>query len=779
MFKNYLKIAFRGFIRHKSMTLINIFGLAIGMAVCILLLLWVQDEMSYDKFHQNSKNIYSLVQKGVWNDGQTYGSRTIPYRLAPLMHELYPEVENHVRLRTFGGAMMQVDDKTFYEDDVLLTEPALFEMFSFELVKGDLEVVLKEIHSIILTEDTAHKYFGDEDPMGKVIRFNDNIDFTVTGIAANPPPNSSINFNMIIPFEILGQERITGWSWESSGYVQLQQGVDFDAFSEKISHTITEHHPDNKNTVLLQPLSKVHLYNPLGHPESLLFVLIFAAIGIIVLLIACINFMNLSTARSAKRAREVGIRKVVGADKKQLIGQFLSESILLAFISLIVAFLLVELFLPAFNQLSGKELSVKPSNITFLLNLIGITLFVGIVSGSYPALYLSRFKPTKVLKSGNAPKTKNKFRTVLVVFQFTISIALIICTATVYNQLKYIQNKDLGYTKDYIVTVPMNAELGESFTAFKEELKKETNIIGITNASTSPAYVGNVNPAIWEGKADDERVLFNFYLVEYEFLDVFELEIVAGENFKKEYVTGNEIPYIVNEAAIKLMQLEDPIGKRFAMYNETNQGIIVGVVKDYHFQTLTNEIGPIMITTLNWWRGQIFIKISPGNVTKTLQFIEETFNKFAPSFQFQYSFLDEDIDDLYRSFYEMGSIIKYFAILAIFISCLGLFGLASFMTEQRTKEIGIRKVLGSSVSTIVILLSKGFVKWVLLSNFIAWPIAYYAMNKFLQMFVYKAGMNIWLFVISGLLVLAIALVTVGYQTIKTANANPVEALKYE
>ncbi len=777
MFKNYLKIAFRGFIRHKSMTLINTFGLAIGMAVCILLLLWVQDEMSYDDFHPNGNNLYRVIQVGVWNDGETYGSSTIPYMIAPVMQEDYPEIVDHVRLRTFNGAMMQVDDKTFYEDNILLSEVSLFKMFSFELLKGDQEVVLKEIHSIILTEDTAHKYFGDEDPMGKVIRYNDNIDFTVTGIAANPPQNSSINFNMIIPFEILGEERITGWSWESSGYVQLQEETNIASFSEKIVDTIVRHHPDNENTVLLQPLSRVHLYNPLGHPESLIFVLIFAAIGIIVLLIACINFMNLTTARSSKRAREVGIRKVVGADKKQLIGQFLSESILLAFISLIIAFVLVELFLPAFNQLSGKELSVEPSNITFLFSLIGITLFVGIVSGSYPALYLSGFKPNKVLKSGNAPKTKNRFRTVLVVFQFTISIALIICTATVYNQLKYIQNKDLGYTKDYIVNVPMNAELNESFTAFKEELGKNTNIRGVTNASTSPAYVGNVNPALWEGKADDKRVLFNFYLVEYEFLDVFGLELVAGENFRKKYVKGDEIPYIVNEAAIKLMQLEDPIGKRFTMYDD--KGIIIGVVKDYHFQTLTNEIGPIMITTLNWWRREAFIKINPHNVTETLGFIEETFNKFAPSFQFQYSFLDEDIDELYHEFYEMGSIIKYFAILAIFISCLGLFGLASFMTEQRTKEIGIRKVLGSSVSTIVILLSKGFGKWVLLGNFIAWPIAYHAMNKFLAMFAYRAELNIWLFIISGLLALVIALFTVGYQTIKSANSNPVKALKYE
>jgi len=779
MLKKNLVIIFRGFIRHKSSTIINIFGLAIGMTVCILLLLWVQDELSYDRFHLNSKDLYRVIQVGKWNDGNIYGNSTIPYVLAPILHDEFPEIIDHVRLRTINGIMMQTDDKTFYEDDVLLTEASLFDMFSFQLLKGDKEFVLKDLHSIILSESTAKKYFGDEDPMGKIIRFNDKNDYNVTGIVSDSPKNSSINYNMIIPFEILGKERITSWSWESSGYIHLKEGTDFNQFSEKILDTIVRNNPENKNTVLLQPLSKVHLYNPLGDPEKLIFVLIFAAIGIIVLLLACINFMNLTTAQSAKRAREVGIRKVAGASKKQLIIQFMSESILLAFISLIFAFILVEMFLPAFNQLSSKELSVNLSNFMFILNLLILTIIVGIVSGSYPALFLSGFKPNKVLKSGNTPKSKNRFRTILVVFQFTISIALIISTITVYNQLKYIQNKDLGYSKDYIVTFSMNSELRKSFTAFKDELKKETNIIGITNASTSPAFVGNVNPAIWEGKVDDEKVQFNFYLVEHEFLDVFDLELVSGESFKKEYNNGDEIPYIVNESAVKLMNLEDPLGKHFAMYNDSTRGVIIGVVKDYHFQTLTNEIGPIMITTLNWWREKAFIKIKSQNVTETIKIIEKNFNKFAPNFPFKYSFLDDEIDELYGGFYEMGSIIKYFAILAIFISCLGLFGLASFMTEQRTKEIGVRKVLGSSVTAIVVLLSKGFCKWVIIANIVAWPMAFYAMNKFLQIFAYKIELNFLTFFLSGLIALVIALITVSYKTIKAANSNPIEALKYE
>lgn len=779
MFKNYIKIAFRNFGRNKAYIFINIFGLAIGMAVCILLLLWVQNELSYDKFHENADQIYSVIQEGIWNDGETFGSRTIPYRLAPLMHELYPEIEEHVRLRSFSGMMMKVDNKTFYENNVLLTEPALFRIFSFDLVSGNLETAFNDKHNMILTEATARKYFGDEDPMGKVIRYNDSVDFTITGVTANPPLNSSIYFSMILPFDMLGEKRINSWSWESSGYVMLHKNSDIYAFKQKIVNTIPENNPENKNLTRIQPLSRIHLYDPLDQPENLIFVMIFAAIGIIVLLIACINFMNLSTARSAKRAKEVGIRKVVGANRRGLIKQFLSESILTAIIAMMIAFVLVELFLPAFNYLSHKELCVSLANTTFLFGLFLITILVGLISGSYPAFYLSHFNPSEILKSGNAPRTKNRFRTILVVFQFSISIALIICTATVYYQLRYIQTKDLGFTKDFIINVQMNNELDESFEAFKDEMLKNPNILGVTASSTSPANVGNVNPAEWEGKMDEERILFNFFLVEKDFLDVFDMELLAGENFSKDHKKGEPLPYILNESAIKLMQLEDPIGKRFMMYNEQNAGEIIGVVKDYHFQSLTNDIGPIMITTQKWWWGQVFIKVNPANIQNSMDYIEQIVKKFSPSYPYEYSFLDEDISLMYNEFYEMGSIIKYFAILAIFISCLGLFGLASFMTEQRTKEIGVRKVLGSSVTKIVVLLTQGFSKWVLLANIFAWPIAYFAIRKFLEMFAFNSGINIWLFVFSGAAALLISIITVGYQTMKAAGANPVRALKYE
>jgi ABC-type antimicrobial peptide transport system permease subunit len=779
MLKNYFKIAFRNFSRNKAFTLINILGLAIGMAVCILLLLWVQDELSYDSFHKSSENLYSVIQEGIWNDGQTYGNRTIPYRLAPLMHEIYPEVKNHVRLSTYNGMLMQVGDKTFYEDNVLLTEPALFEMFSFNMIKGDPELAFQDIYNLILTEETARKYFGDEDPMGKIIRYDDRVDFTITGIVAKPPLNSSISFNMILPFKILGEERINGWSWDSSGYVQLNEDINLQEFKEKIKNTIIENREGSENLVRIQSLNHVHLYNELDQPQSLIFVIIFAAIGIIVLLIACINFMNLSTARSAKRSKEVGIRKVVGAGRRSLIRQFLSESILTAFLAMIIAFVLVELLLPSFNNLAHKQLDISFSNLTFILGLIIITLLVGIISGSYPAFYLSHFIPSKVLKSGGTAKTNNRFRTILVVIQFSVSIALIICTATVYHQMKYIQNKDLGYTKDFIVNVPMNTELKKSFDSFKEELRKDPNIHGVTFANTPPANVNNVNSVEWEGRIDDGTLIFNFFLVEKDFLSVFDMNLVAGENFTKNHTRGEPIPYILNEAAIELMQMEDPIGKRFLMYDERNAGEIIGVVKDYHFQQLTNAIGPLMISTLNWGWNNSFIKVNPHDVQGSMEYIEATFKKFAPSFPYEYSFLDEDIDRLYTQYYEMGTIIKYFSILAVFISCLGLFGLASFMTEQRTKEIGVRKVMGSSAGEIIYLLAKGFSMWVLLANIFAWPIAYYAMKKFLDIFAFNPGINIWLFIFSGLIALFISICTIGYQTLKAANANPMKALKYE
>jgi putative ABC transport system permease protein len=778
MFRNYLLIAFRNFRRNKGYTFLNIFGLAIGIAVCILLFLWVKHETSFDRFNKNIDQIYSVIQKGIWNDGEEYGSYTIPYVLTPLMNELYPEIERHVRLRTLSDKMMQYDDKIFFED-ILLSEPDLLNIFSFELIKGDIETALEDKYSLILTETIARKYFGDEDPLGKVVRYSNRLDFTVTGIVKDPPTNSSVNFDIIAPFKVLGEERINGWSWESSGYILLREGVDVEDFSKKIENVILENNSENKNTVLLQPLKMRHLYGALDEPDSLNFVLVFSAIGILVLLIACINFMNLATARSLKRSKEVGMRKVMGARKNELIHQFLSESVLTAFLAMIIAVVLAELCLPEFNKLAGRELNLNLSNLTFTGFIIAVTLLVGFVSGSYPAFYLSRFKPDKVLKGSKSAKTKTHFRTILVVLQFTISIALIISTMIILIQMDYIRNKDLGFRKDQVIGIPINGELSESFRSFKDELLKNSNITGVTNASSSPANIGNVNPATWEGKVEEERVLFNFYLVEHDFLDIFEMQLVAGENFSKDLEEGDEIPYIVNESAVELMGLEDPIGKRFRMYDESNAGRIIGVVKDFHFQRLINDIGPIMITTLNWWRRVVYVKVNSKDMTYTLAHIENTHKKFAPSYPYEFSFLDEEIDDLYTNFYEMESIIKYFAILAILISCLGLFGLASFTTEQRTKEIGVRKVMGSSVTNIVFLLTKGFTKWVLLANIVAWPVAYYGMKKFLDMFAYKTNISILIFIFSGLLALLIAIITVCYQAIKAANANPVEALKYE
>lgn len=778
MIRNFLITAYRNIIRNKIYSMINVAGLSIGLAVGILLFLWVQNELSYDRFHENKERIFSVIQKGIWNNDEVYGNTTIPYILTPLMHQSFPEIEEHVRLRTLPERMVQFEDKIFFED-ILLTESGLFGIFSFKLLKGDPDLVLEDKYSMVVTESTSRKYFGEADPVGKVLRYSNRLDFTVTGIIEDPPENSSVRFDVLAPFKILGEERINGWSWESSGYILLREGVDAAEFSGKIENFIRENNPENDNTVRIQPLTMRHLYGPLDEPQALTFVIIFAAIGILVLLIACINFMNLATARSMKRAREVGIRKVVGAERGSLIRQFLGESMLVTIIAMLLAIIIVELLMPMFNQLAARNLGINFTDPVFLSFLFLITIIVGFVSGSYPAIYLSRYEPEKVLKGSRSSRNGAGFRRVLVVFQFTVSIALIISTLIILNQMRFIRNKDLGFTREQIVSIPNNGELRESYSSFKEELLKDPSIIGVTSASTSPAEVGNVNPALWEGKQDEERILFNFYLVEHDFLEVFDMELVAGTNFTKDVAEGEEFPYIVNEAAVKIMGLEDPVGKRFSMYNEDNAGRIIGVVKDYHFQRLTNDIGPIMITTANWWRSLIFVKLRPEGFQQQIDHIENIYKRFSPNFPFEYTFLDEDIEALYGDFYEMGSIIKYFAILAILISCLGLFGLATFSTEQRKKEICIRKVLGSSVSGLILLFLRSFTRWILVANIIAWPLAYYAMKEFLGMFAYKTDINPLLFILSAIMALLIAGVTVIYQTLKAAYANPVEALKYE
>ena len=785
MIKNYIKIAIRNLTRHKGYSLINIAGLAIGMACCILILLWVQDELSFDRFHKNSDNIYRVIQDINFVDHSTTWAIT-QGPLGPSLKEDFPEIVNFTRVTGRGFRLTYGDHS--YDEVVCMADGSIFEMFTFPLIKGDPQTALSDPHSIVLTQEMAKKYFGDENAIGKILRADNRYDFLVTGIIKEFPMNSHFRYDFLIPF-IFGRElKYTVDNWRNSQfstYVQIQEGLSYQDVVQKISGYLYEKPTIEKDARLnLQPLKRIHLYSNYefdGAHGDITYVAIFSLIAFFILIIACINFMNLTTARSANRAREVGVRKVAGANRRDLVRQFFGESILLAFIALLFAVGLVALLLPVFNNLAAKELSFGSStNLHALLALMGIVILTGIISGSYPALFLSAFQPAHVLKGTLHSGSKGAaFRKTLVVLQFSLTILLIVCTTIVYNQMNFMRNKKLGYDKEYLVYAVLRGDMRKQFDAVKEELLTSPNILEVTSSGTIPTYGYNFSNSLWrwEGQDPDEEILMRASFIDYNYFKTLGMEIIEGRPYSKEYPTDPKETLIVNEEAVKVMGMESPIGKKLGIGN--NQAKIIGVVKNYHFRSLKQEIEPLILilNPRNCWA--LFARIRSENIPQAIGHMEKIWGQFAPGFPFNYRFMDEAIDNLYRSEQQIGKIFRYFAILAIFISCLGLFGLASFMAEQRIKEIGIRKVLGATVSNIFLLLSKEFVKWVLIANIIAWPVAYFAMNKWLQGYAYRINIAVFSFILAAVLVLAIALFTVSYQTVRAATANPADALRYE
>jgi putative ABC transport system permease protein len=785
MIKNYIKIALRNLTRHKGYSLINITGLAIGMACCILILLWVQDELRFDRFHKNADNICRVIQDIKFSDHSTTWAIT-QGPLGPSLKEDFPEIVNFTRV-TGRRFRLNHGDQSF--DEVLgMADGSIFEMFTFPLIEGDPQTALSDPHSIVLTEEMAKKYFGDEHPIGKILKADDQYDFLVTGIMEEFPLNSHFRYDFLIPF-IFGRElKYTVDNWRNSQfstYVQVQEGISYQEVVQKISGYLYEKPTIEKDAKLnLQPLERIHLYSnyEFDRPHGdITYVTIFSLIAFFILLIACINFMNLTTARSANRAREVGMRKVAGAYRRDLVRQFFGESILLAFIALIFAVGIVVLLLPVFNDLAAKELSFGISgNVHALLVLVGIALLTGIIAGSYPALFLSAFQPAIVLKGTLHSGTRGSiFRKVLVVLQFSLTILLIVCTTIVYNQMNFMRNRKLGYHKEYLVYAALRGDMRQQFDVVKEELLKNPNILDVTSSGNTPTYGYNFSNSLWrwEGQDPDEEILMRASFIDYNYFETFGMEIIEGRSYSKEFSTDPTEALIVNEEAVKVMGMESPLGKQLGIGD--NQAKIIGVVKNYHFRSLKQEIEPLILilNPQNCWA--LFARLNSEDVSKTIGHMEKIWGQFAPGYPFNYRFMDEAIDNLYRSEQQIGTLFGYFSILAIFISCLGLFGLASFMAEQRTKEIGIRKVLGATVSNILLLLSKEFAKWVLIANLIAWPVAYYAMNRWLQGYAYRINIALWSFILAAVLALAIALFTVSYQAVRAATANPADALRYE
>ncbi len=794
MFKNYFKIALRNMKKHKSFSFINISGLAIGIACFILIILYVRYEFSYDCFHENADNIYRVgLQDNIKLQKSNYFAVT-EAPLGPTLMKDFPEVLNATRLRGPKDNLIQFKEKRYYESGIYADEH-FFEVFSFHMISGDKRTALKEPFSIVVSEKFAQKFFGSENPLGKIMVIDDLPDVQITGIFRDVPKNSHLQFNYVLSLITLGSTRgnkgrLENWNNLSYyTYIQLTGENPYQEFEKNLYATVAKYVSEDsaqKQPRHLLPLKKIHFSNNYNFNNAVTsdisYIYLFSAIAFFILIIACFNYMNLTTARYTKRFKEVGIRKVVGAQRRQLIRQFTGESFFMTLLAVFASLLLVRMVLPEYNHFIGREITINFWHDPVIwLALLGTIGFVGLFSGSYPALFLSSFRPVQVLKGLSHTSTgTKKIRNVLVVTQFSISIVLFICTGVVLSQLKFIRHKDVGFEKEHVIIVPAkDSGIQNSAQNIRRELLTNPQVLGVSCSSATPLSTNGGTSV--DLKRDSGEEVKNFFIwrsiVDYDYPDVFGIKLVDGRYFSRNYPSDIKSSVLVNETAVKRMGWKEPIGKDFSIGEI--KGKIIGVIQDYHFWSLRYEIEPMFFVLNSDIVSYISIKIRPGRIEETLTFLQQTFEKFTAHHPFTFYFMDELFNNKYSSDQKLGKIFGIFSLLSLFVACLGLFGLASFTAEQRTKEIGIRKVLGASFSSITLLLTRNFTKCVLLANLISWPVAFLSMTIWLRQFAYKTELRIWLFILSGLLALTIALIAVSYQTIRTTLGNPVTSLRYE
>ena len=789
MLKNYFKIAFRNIIRHKAFSAINISGLAIGMASSILILLWVQNELSYDRFHKTADRLYRITCSA-GDFKAAVNCAGMPGGLKDQM----PEIESFVRLSHPTTILFEAGGRKFTEERTFYADSNFLQFFSFPLLKGTIATAMQRPDAVLLTEEMAIKYFGKEDPIGKILRKDNGSNVTITGVLANIPSNSHLQFDFILPMSAIAQNnsdlKNNAWNrFNFYSYVQLDKSfvptkASLLKFNQRMDQIYKKHEPNGvKAAFQLQPVTDIHLQPGLqvdlpGHGNAQ-YVNIFFIVAIIILIVACINFMNLATARSARRAKEVGLRKVVGAVRGQLIGQFIGESLLISFFALLVAIVIVLICLPLFNNLAGKKLVIDLLDGKILLSLLGIALATGFIAGSYPALFLSGFTPVKVLKGNMKSMGGNLlFRNGLVIIQFIVSIVLLAGTVVIYNQLQFIKHRNPGFVKDNLLYMPMTGELWNQQQALKTELERNPLTNKFTIVSELPVNIvsGNVNIQ-WEGKDPRTQPVIPSMEVSENFIGVFQMTLVSGRDFSRAFRADSD-NYIINEKAVQVMGMTvaNAVGKPLS-FND-HKGMIIGVVKDFNFKPVQQPIEPLILH-LNKWGGTVIVRAAAGSTEATIKALGKINLALNPAYPFTYNFLDQDLANLYKGEQQMGRIFNLFAILAIFISCLGLYGLSAFMAQQRTKEIGVRKVLGASVYNIVYLLSTGFTKLILLATVIAIPLAWFAINGWLQGFAYHVDLSWMVFVFASMSALLIAWLTVGYESVKAAVSNPVKSLRTE
>ncbi|MBN2012953.1 ABC transporter permease [candidate division KSB1 bacterium] len=776
MLTTYIKIIIRNVAKYKLHSFINIVGLAIGMASAILIFLWIQDELSYDQFHKNKNELYRVVRT---NETQTYFTYNLPGALASTLKTDYPEITNATNYCDLHDIKLSNGEHGFYSA-LRFVDPAFFEMFTFPLKSGEFFTMSSNPNSIVITENLARKLFGNENAIGKAISMDDSQELSVIGVLENIPANSHIEFDGLLPMTMAPEDALVWTNNWPYTYIQLQKNVHPELATEKIRAVLQQHKQNSHEVLFLQPLSEtyLHSFHNLSGRSRIIYIYIFGALAIVVLFTACINFINLFTAYSERRAKEIGIKKVVGSSRKQLIAQFLNEAIVFVLIALLVALIFVQLTLPHFNTLTDKQLGMTLSFRTLLM-LIGITIVTGLTAGFYPALVMSAQRPISVLHSRAKKSFKQSYlRKTLIVIQFVFSVFLIVSVLVITHQMNYLQNRDLGFNKEHILVLKMRGKIDSNSNMLRNELLKNPHILKVAT-SVNPMERRRSDGMLQYGA--DRQINIGFNFVDCDFQETMEIEMAYGHFFSEKFQSDLKNGAVINEAAMRALELDDPIGKtviRHLNSAQTDEYTIIGVTKDFNSESLHREIRPLMLV-YSRSGNFMYVRIGPDNIPQTIRYIERTITNLIPDEPFSYQFLDDTIDSLYRSEQVMSKLTLYITFLAIFVSGLGLLGLVAFTTIQRKKEIGIRKALGASVGSIIGMLTKDLVKWVVMANIIAWPLAYYSLNQWLQNFAFRINMSLWMFVLAGLSALMIAFFTIGWQTVRAALANPIESLHYE
>ena len=793
MFRNYIKLAFRHFSKHKLNTFINIFGLAVGFASCIFIYLFVKQEFEYDKFHKKSDRIYRVTHDETPFRGE--GGRhlaTVGPPTGPALAETFPEILSAVRFRFPGRQIVANADNRFYEDHIVYVDSTLFSVFTFPLQSGDAHTALSEPNSVVITPAIASKYFGEENPIGKVLEMDNRIPLTVTGVFAPIPQNSHLKFDLAISFQTFTVPRgypvtLESWDWISfNTYLLLENGVNPAELETKFPEFVNTHWPPDRAKrfkLRLQPMGDIY-FGDILHPAissgnvDYLYGLI--AVGVLILLLGCFNFMNLSLAYSVNRAREVGIRKVLGAYEHNLMRQFLGESLLTTLLALILSFAIVEFLNEALYQFFNFSFEISTANFLSVAAIfLGIGILVGVFAGSYPALIVSRFQPVKVLKGQFKTSTAGlQLRKILVVFQFAITTAMIAGSIIIADQMNFIRNKNLGFTSEAIAILSIPSESAHTrYDVIRQQLIENPSVISVSGSGGMlDGDNGNV-PIFKEGASEDEGIPVNIYGVEYDFFESLDIPVIAGRTFSEDIASDSTNAIVVNQAAAQLLGYNDPVGKPLRVSNLVD-GHIIGVVDNFHFASLHHEVEPLVIFYSPLIEN-IYVRTRPGNVAAAVAALEQEWQTVAPDLPFHFTFLDENLNRLYASDRQFATLIYLFSALAILVACMGLYGLIAFITQQRIKEIGIRKVLGAPVSGILLILSKPLLALVLIANVIAIPAVSFVIGNWLENFAYRVSFGWEIFVFSAAIVLTLAALTIGYHTVRAALANPVKSLRYE